>query len=276
MFYLEQTGSTHAEYRFDLRDRGLLLADGVFDTSLVTGGVMILRAVHVERLVRAASSLQISLDPQKVHALLDTALSEESNGVLRISVTSGPAERGLLPGHSLTPTILMSLSPLDASLQFQPITLQTSPIRRNQTSLTSRLKTLAYVDHIAAMRHARANGYDDALFLNSQGNLCCSTVGNLFLKIGDIWVTPPVEDGVVPGVMRQWLLNCASELGLKTMERSISEEELQQAESAFMMNSVRLAAPIRKMNTHILDPKFPKGLQSAIRALITNPSMMRS
>ena len=268
MFILEQSGRPDTTHPFDLRDRGLLLADGVFDTSLVVCGTVILRSAHVNRLVGDAAAIGIAIDRKKINDLLDNNLAEDHSGVLRTTVTSGPAERWSFNTQMIPPTVLLSLSPLNKSDQFKSISLQTSLIRRNSTSLTSRHKTLAYTDNLAALRAARANGYDDALFLNTCGNVCCTTIGNLFLKFGNAWATPPVSDGVLPGVMRQWIMQIALEIGLRVVERTITEDELQSVEAAFMMNSARLAAPISKINERELPAKLSEELKSAAMELI--------
>jgi branched-chain amino acid aminotransferase len=267
MFFIEQSGEQSAVRPFDLRDQGLLLADGVFDTSLIVHGTMILRAVHLDRLINDAFALNIAIDHQRIDALLAKFLTKDHSGVLRITVTSGPAERGIVNAQRTLPTVLMNLSPVNRKDQFKPISLQTSHIRRNSTSLTSRHKTLAYTDNVAAFRAAQAKGYDDALFLNTCGNICCTTMGNLFLKIDDIWVTPPVSDGVLPGVMRQWLLGSGSDLDIKTAEESITANDLKFVKSAFMVNSIRLAAPILKINARELEPRLPERLKAALREL---------
>ena len=267
MFLVEQSGRQETIYPFDLRDRGLLLAHGVFDTSLVVCGAVILRAAHVNRLMGDAAALGIAIDHKKIHDLLDNNLTEDHSGVLRITVTSGPAERWSLNTQMIPPTVLLSLSRLNKSDQFKSISLQTSLIRRNSTSPTSRHKTLAYTDNLAALRAARADGYDDALFLNTLGKVCCTTIGNLFLRFGNTWTTPPISDGVLPGVMRQWIMQIAQEIGLRVVERTIAEDELQFVEAAFMMNSARLAAPISIINERELPSKLPEVLKFAAMEL---------
>ncbi len=270
MFFLEQLRQQNTSHLFDLRDRGLLLADGVFDTSLVIHGSMILREAHLSRLVRDASALDISISLEKISTLLDRKLTRDHNGILRITVTSGPAERGLANAHQVQPTVLLGLSPLNTDDQFSPITLQTSLIRRNSTSPASIHKTLAYTDNIIALRDACTAGYDDALFLNESGHVCCTTGGNLFLKFGDTWMTPLISDGVLPGVMRQWVIDSATEMGLKITEQQIAEEALSFAESAFMTNSVRLLAPVQNLDTRKLDSKIPDSLRQAAMGLVSN------
>ena len=80
---------------FDLRDRGLLLADGVFDTSLVSDGRVILRDAHLDRLIEGAAALGIDLERKAVVRVMDTAIEDSASGALRITVTRGAGVRGL-------------------------------------------------------------------------------------------------------------------------------------------------------------------------------------
>jgi branched-chain amino acid aminotransferase len=78
MFWLD--GTLHATSRlpFDVADRGLLLGDGVFDTSLVLGGKMVWREAHVARLLEAATTLGFALDPARVAAGINAVSTARS------------------------------------------------------------------------------------------------------------------------------------------------------------------------------------------------------
>jgi len=86
---------------------------------------------------------------------------------------------------------------------FHSITTITSRLeRRNCNSLVNRCKTFAYINSIQARREAHQAGADDALLLNTQTELCCGTAANLFVRRHGIWLTPPLNSGCLPGVMR--------------------------------------------------------------------------
>ena len=79
---------------FDPSDRGLLLADGAFDTALVLDHRMIWREHHVARLVAACATLGFALDPARVERAIAAMLGRVEHGSLRLTVTRGPAARG--------------------------------------------------------------------------------------------------------------------------------------------------------------------------------------
>ena len=229
---------------FDVADRGLLLGDGVFDTSLVLGGKMVWRQAHVDRLRAATRALGFALDASRVEAAIDATLTHMTHGSLRLTVTRGTGPRGLAPPTEVKPTILATHAPLRASALFAPLKLHVASIRRNETSPTSRIKSLNYLDGILASREAIAAGCDDTLFLNTKDRVACTSIGNVFALIGDQLVTPPVDDGAVPGIARAVLLRGCEDLGLEPVERSLTLDDFEAADEILVCNSLRLLAPV--------------------------------
>ena len=58
-----------------------------------------------------------------------------------------------------------------------------------------------------AWQAAEALGGFDMLFVNERGEVTEGGRSNLFVKLDGQWVTPPLESGVLPGVMRGVLLS---------------------------------------------------------------------
>ena len=251
---------------FDASDRGLLLADGVFDTSLVIGGRMVWRTAHLSRLATHARVLGFDVDPARLEAAVDGTLARlpGSHGAMRLTLTRGPSPRGLAPPFEPTPTILATLAPLPATL-FAPMTLHPTAIRRNETSPSSRAKSLGYVDAVLAATEARSVGCDDALFLNGAGRVTCAGTANLFVVFGDTLVTPPLDDGVLDGVTRAVLLAAAPDLGLVPTERSLRPSDLGGADAIVCTSSLRLVAPIIAIGAEKrAADRYALALQSAV------------
>ena len=81
-----------------------------------------------------------------------------------------------------------------------------SAVRRNETSPLTGHKTLNYGDCILEHRAAAAAGMDERIFLNTRGKLAEGTVSNLFLVSGGRIYTPALSCGLLPGVLRSYLL----------------------------------------------------------------------
>ncbi|NDV88270.1 class IV aminotransferase [Aurantimonas aggregata] len=231
-----------AEQAIAADDRGLLLADGVFDTSLVLGGTVFRAGEHLDRLVAAASRLEIPVLRADLADALAALAARQQNGSIRLTLTRGSGPRGLGFPPVPKPTLLGASAPLASSAMFAPLRLALSPIRRNETSPTAQLKSLAYLDALLAQREVQQAGADEALFLNTVGRVACTALANLFLLTAEELATPPLDDGALDGITRRWLLAHAADFGLTARERPLALDDLARG-SVFLSNSLRLIAP---------------------------------
>lgn len=250
-------------------DRGFTLGDGVFDTALVLEGRMLARERHVARLLAAADAIGIEVAPEAVESAIDAALTAEP-AILRTTVTRGTAARGLWPASMGTPTVVTATAPWSPAVISQPARLITASGRRNEFSPSANLKTLGYLDHILAAREAARAGVDDALILNTRGNVACATIGNVMAVIGDALVTPALPEGCLPGIVRGLLIEAAPSLGLAVEERALEPRELAGARAVFLTNSVRLIRPVVALDGAELAraPAIEAALLAALRAAL--------
>jgi branched-subunit amino acid aminotransferase/4-amino-4-deoxychorismate lyase len=198
-------------------DRGLLLGDGVFETLKAQDGVLLYFGDHFARLTKACHALGL---PAPSYAQMGDScmacLDETEAQAVRFTYTAGSGGRGLTRPISLNPRYFATSAPLaPAPLN---LALGLSLIRRNESSPTSRHKTLNYLDNIMARRQAIASGYDDALMLNTQGEIACSTAGNLFWCEDGVITTPDLSCGVLEGLTRGRLIKAAEANGLRVQE----------------------------------------------------------
>jgi branched-chain amino acid aminotransferase len=222
------------------RDRGFTLADGVFETMRCHGKHILWWSDHLQRFHAAAELLGISvpLDNETIENGLEGLLAYAgySHSALRLTLTRGPSSRRGLwpPGDPVTPTMVASAGPLLTRATVRLIIAQST--RRNEYSPLSRTKSLNYGDSLLARREAEERGADEAVLLNSAGNVACCTVGNLFVRLGQDWFTPPVSDGVLPGLARERLIPI-----LQAKQRTIAAAELPLAQAAIVSNSLSCA-----------------------------------
>jgi branched-chain amino acid aminotransferase len=231
------------------QDRGLLLGDGVFDTLAVHDGVPLWLEAHIARLVRHANSIGIAADADLARTSILNCIARFSQPdcIIRTTLTRGITSRGLWPNSDALPTLVCQATRLDRIIIGAPITLMVSSIARNETSPTSQIKSLNYLDHVLAAREAHIAGVDDALFLNTQGKLACSTIGTVFIVEGDQLLTPPQNDGALDGIIRAILLEIPP-LGLHVIEASLTLERALNADAMLITNSVRLVRNVTQLN----------------------------
>ncbi|MCE7027484.1 aminotransferase class IV [Jiella avicenniae] len=228
-------------------DRGLLLADGVFDTALVLGGRVFRGTDHLQRLADACAALQLPVQLARLDEAMAALAERCGNGSIRLTVTRGPAPRGLARPAEPRPTVLGSIAPLAPAMMFRPVSLVTTAIRRNETSPTARLKSLAYLDAVLATDEAKAKGADDALFLNTAGRLASTCLANVFVADETRLSTPSLEEGVLAGITRKWILGNAQALGLTAEEAPVTQA-MAKGRPLFVANSLRLIAPVTRLD----------------------------
>lgn len=241
VIYLNDRLIAAEEARIDPAERGLLLGDGLFETLLCRGGRIVRLAAHLARLEAGAAVLGIPLPAvdlaQAAGALIEASGLAGRDAALRITLTRGPGPRGLLPPAEPHPTLLITAVAQPAA-QSGGLAAVIATIRRNEQSPLSRLKTLNYLDNVLAKREAVARGADEAILLNTIGRLASATAANLFLVRGRSLFTPPVSEGVLPGITRAAILAAAPALGLALVETPLEPEQLRAADEAFISNSL--------------------------------------
>jgi 4-amino-4-deoxychorismate lyase len=256
--WIDGRWGTPEQLQLPLADRGLQLADGLFETVWVEGGRPQLLAEHLQRWQRSAALLGMaappaaaSLEPLLLEAIERAQLAHGSGGgALRLNWSRGDQRgRGIdLPQGPTTAAehrLWLQLTPCKAT--FTPLTAMVSRQEtRNASSLVSRCKTFAYGQAVQARREARQAGAEEALLRSSSGGLCCGTTANLLVQRQGRWLTPPLSSGCLPGVMRGRLL----ELGL--VEEAPLEASPAAGERWLLINSLG-CRPLLRLDGHPLE-----------------------
>ena len=219
-------------------DRGLLLGDGLFETILAVDGELVLFDEHFERMARGCEVLGIPVpDGRQARRQAEQAMTGMEDGriAVRLTLTAGQG-RGLERPVAVTPRLIATASP--SPLPIGPARLIQVVIRRNPTSPASRLKTLAYLDNVLARAEARAAGADEALMLNTRGEVACAAAANLFWISDGRLVTPALSCGILAGIARGQILAAAVEIGVGVSEAVVQPDALEAVEGMFLTNSL--------------------------------------
>jgi branched-chain amino acid aminotransferase len=225
-------------------DHGLVVGDGVFETLRVYGGVPFAWTRHLERLHASAHGLGLvapSADKLRVAADAVLAANDLGEARLRITVTGGPAPPG---SHRapVPPTAIVVTFPLEPTPAQADVTIV--PWTRNEGGALAGLKTISYAENVRALAYAEERGTSEAIFANTQGNLCEATGSNVFFVRGTQCVTPPLSAGCLNGVTRQLLLDVGEDVGVSIAQYDVPVESLQSVAEAFLCSTVREVQPI--------------------------------
>ncbi|MBN2220741.1 MAG: aminotransferase class IV, partial [Vallitaleaceae bacterium] len=131
--------------------------------------------------------------------------------------------------------ILISIRPITYTPEYydRGAKVKVSHHRRSSSSKLIHYKSANYGELILALREAHNEGYDDILFLNEADHLCESAICNLFLiKDGKLF-TPPLSCGLLPGIVRAYILE-----HYDVEESNLTLQDLLLADGAFLTNSL--------------------------------------
>jgi branched-chain amino acid aminotransferase len=240
MLWLDDRLIAADEARIDPADRGFLLADGVFETLRAERGRPIDLDEHLARMARGAGVLGLP-EPPRARIAVAVAQVLAANGIaeaaLRITWTRGVGPRGLAPPVEARPTLVVTAS--ERASPPPPARATTVTLRRNEHSPLSSIKSLAYLEQVLALREAVAGGADEAILLNTAGRVACASAGNLVVRQGERLLTPPLGDGVLPGITRARLI---ARLGV--VEASLGPADLVQAAEILVTGSLVRIRPV--------------------------------
>lgn len=239
-------------------DRGLLLGDGVFTTIKVVNSHLINFAEHFARLQANARFIHIpfSFTAQALHEacleLLKANNAGEGTFILRITLTRGSSRRGIDIETNCTPNLIITISKFPDTLP-ESVSLTLSTFKRNEFSPLTKIKSLNYLDAILARHEAQNLGFDDAILTNTREHICETTTANIFFVGNSKLYTPPLADGVLPGIMRAQVLKTAQALEIQIIQTSIDTHSIAQFDECFITNSVFGIQKISKIGAQIFN-----------------------
>lgn len=102
----------------------------------------------------------------------------------------------------------------------------------------------AYIQSTICGLETRAEGYDEAVFLNLEGNVAEGPGENIFISKDGVLKTNDTSESILEGITRTSLLEMAKDSGLKTVIGPISRDELFAADEAFFSGTAVEVTPI--------------------------------
>jgi branched-subunit amino acid aminotransferase/4-amino-4-deoxychorismate lyase len=128
-----------------------------------------------------------------------------------------------------------------------------SGIRRVKTQF-SHIKSLDYGCFRKAFLDAKEKGYDEAILLNHRGQLAEGSRTNIFFARNGILYTPAAHCGCLPGITRRIVLRLARQMGISCKMVAVGARVLQQAEEAFVTNSLLGVMPLTAVDGKKIGP----------------------
>ncbi len=233
-------------------DRGFLYGDSVFEVLRTYGGVLFGFEEHLARLGRSARLALIdfsNLELLRSEILAVVRATGNAETYVRCVVTRGTGRTlGLDPALARAPlrvVIAMDVPALPRETYergIAVITHRTQRISEGTGAVGAKLGN--YLLSILATHEAQQRGAEEALILDSRGQVVEGTTSNVFLVRDGALVTPPDEAGLLAGITRQKVLELAREMAIPVGLRTFAPAELASADEVFITSSIRELVPV--------------------------------
>jgi branched-chain amino acid aminotransferase len=262
-----------AEARVPIDDLGFLYGAACFETMRAAGGFVFRLDRHLARLARGLALLGVAPpDSDALHAAVDATI--EANALpearVRLTVAAGPGGGPDLASAG-PPRVLVTADPLSA--RPAAARLEVGDWRVDERSPLRAAKTANYLPYLLARTKARAAGFEDALMRNSRGDVAEAATANLFAVLDGRLTTPPPEDGPLPGVTQEAVIECARSLGHDVVEAAIPLALLERASEVFLTNSIVGVWPVAEIGGADMTwraPSTPSGMGEVTAALASS------
>jgi len=227
--------------------------DGIFETISVGRGCPQALEAHLDRFARSARMLDLPVLDLAVWRQAVVTLAQRlgdvdeawvkivfSRGIEGQPLPTGWAYGTVSPDFQRERSEGISVVLLDRGLR--------SDVSSTSPWLLAGAKTLSYAVNRAAVREANRRSADDVIFVSSDGFLLEGPTSTLVVRRGDELSTPPDSFGILPGTTQIDMFSQAERWGFRTAVCALTADDLRVADAAWLVSSVRHAAPVRAVD----------------------------
>lgn len=195
---------------------------GLIETLRVQDGAPRHLAAHLDRLLAGAERFGIEAEREALAAQIRQCAAAAREGVLRACL--------LLDG-ALHLTV-RAVPPVPE----RPVRLALDTVVQDPEAPAIRHKTTERGHYTAALDRARARHpeAEDVILRGRDGRVTETTIATLVARVDGTWVTPPVTDGLLPGIARRLALEAG-----EITERPLTADDLRAAEEIALLSTVR-------------------------------------
>jgi branched-chain amino acid aminotransferase len=263
-----------AEATVSVFDSAFLVGDGVWEGLRLHDGGFPHLDLHLDRLfaTAAAVGLDIGKTRQELVEILEEVVRENAMTTdvhLRLMVSRGtkktPSQDPRLVVGGPTIVVIAEHKVADPSITEVGVDLVTASVRRPPPdTLDQRWNCHSKLHEVVALLQAIDAGADEALMLDTNGNVATCNATNFFLVTGgEVWTS--TGEHCLNGVTRRLVLELAAVEGIATREHDFGLDDVYAADEAFVTGTFGALTPVASVDGHVLDVPGPVTLLLAQR-----------
>jgi len=206
---------------------------GVFETIKTVGSVPYALNRHMRRALDAGARVGVEIPGEdRVRIAIDRLLAEVKHPIGRLRLLF-KQDGTFMATHDAYEELTHNLK------------LCTYSVRIDIKGVPA--KTFPYTSRLEILNVAKGQGCDEAIVINSNHEVCEGAVSNLIFYTDGMWITPPIVQGVLPGVMRALIVE-----NLQVKARKIDTNDLSHVQAAIVISSLKIAAPVASIDGRVM------------------------
>ncbi|MGB1237970.1 MAG: aminotransferase class IV [Pseudomonadales bacterium] len=247
-----------SEAKISPMDRGFLFGDGIYEVIPYYGGKSVGLIPHLQRMLDGLASIEIKCDKSIAQwkDLLDDLIArndgDNCNLGVYVHVSRGTdVKRFHAYPEDVEPTIFC----------FTFAIKEPEPVNRSEahayTVTTAQdlrwkrchIKSTALLGNVMHFQQGHASGNGECLLYNENNELTEGSSVNAFIVKDGVIATPIQDNQILPGITRRIIIDSiVADGSLKIEERTITMDEVHNADEVWISSSSKEIAPIVKID----------------------------
>lgn len=229
------------DLRVSVEDRTMYFGDAVYEVIRVYDGIAWLDVEHFNRLERSLAKVCIGANMMQIRQLAIATIADNriDEGYIYIQVSRGSAPRNHAFPADISANVLIYAKPFVTTEPWSTwretgiAAILHEDIRR----LGRDIKSVNLLPNCLAKQAADEGGAQKAILVDQDGLITDASANNVFLIKDDVLRTAPADRLILGGITRAYLLDAAKRLGIETLERSFTVDELRSADCLFISSA---------------------------------------
>lgn len=227
-------------------NRGFRYGDGLFETIRVMDGRVFFLSRHIQRLIEGMKFLKMNIPQSFNEVYFDQEIFKvfKKNNLkesARIRVSVFRDSGGFYSPESNEVSFVIEATPLESNyyeINRKGLNIDVFEEQKKSLNKISTVKTSSALPLVLAGIFRKEKNLDECIILNEMGSISEAISSNIFIVYNGVFYTPSLNQGCIPGIMRQFLIELLRKGGTEVQECPLSPSALLRADEIFLTNVI--------------------------------------
>ena len=258
--YINGSYVHHYKAYVHIEDRGNQFADGVYEVIPVRQSNLIDFKPHLDRLNRNLKKLKIKFNysGKALYFIFNRLiyLNKIKNGIIYLQISRGTAQRDHAFPKYIEPNFFITAKnkKINNKLIEEGVSvITTKDLRWKRCDI----KTISLLPNVLAKQEAIDKNAFEALLIGADEIINEGSSSNFWIVKGNKIYTGPISAKVLPGIVREVLINIINKEKIDFIEEKFTLQEAIDSNEAMITNSSTVITPVVKINDKVIGNGMP-------------------